>query len=150
SLNTKPYTLVSDYGHHPTQIKVTIKAAKGKFPQKRIILVYQPHQIKRTKILFKEFVKAFDNVDLLFLNEIYGVAGREEEDQRKISSEDLALSIQRRWQKLGYKKIVSFLKDQNDILKELKRIIKKNDIIIIMGAGDIYNLVLKLRKISDP
>jgi len=150
SLNAKPYTLVSDYGHHPTQIKVTIKAAKGKFPQKRIILVYQPHQIKRTKILFKEFVKAFDNVDLLFLNEIYGVAGREEEDQRKISSEDLALSIQRRWQKLGYKKIVSFLKDQNDILKELKRIIKKNDIIIIMGAGDIYNLVLKLRKISDP
>jgi len=143
-----PITLISDYAHHPTQVKVTIRATREKFPKRRIVLVYQPHQVKRTKILFEDFVKSFDGVDLLILNEIYEVAGRETEGKRKISSRDLALSIQRRWEKLGYRKIVRFIKNQDGIFKKLKGIIKKNDIVIVMGAGDIYNLVLKLRKVS--
>ena len=122
-----------------------MKAAREKFQQKRIILVYQPHQIERTKILFKEFVESFDDVDILILNEIFKVAGREEE-KGKISSRNLAEDIQRRWQKLGYKKkTIKFIKDQDDIFRELKHLIKKGDVLIVMGAGDIYKLTLKLR-----
>lgn len=145
TLNSIPYTLISDYGHHPTQIKVTLTAAKEKFPKRRIILIYQPHQVKRTKILFEDFVKSFDRVDYLILNKIYKVAGREKRGKKEISSKDLARVIQRRWQRLGYKKKVNFIRNQDGIFKKVKKIIKKNDILIIMGAGDIYNLVLKLQ-----
>lgn len=146
TLNGIPYTLVSDYGHHPTQIKATLKAAKEKFSRRRVVLVYQPHQIKRTKILFEDFVKSFDNVDCLILNEIYGVAGRERKSKREISSKNLKEAIQKRWKRLGFEKAVEFIENQNGILEKIKKIIKKNDVLIIMGAGDIYNLILKLRK----
>jgi len=147
SLNGISYTLISDYAHHPTQIKLTLEAAREKFPGRRIILVYQPHQIKRTKILFRDFVNSFDKTDYLILNEIYKVIGREER-KKKISSVDLAKAIQRRWKKLNYKKPVRFIKEQKDILRELKKIVKKNDVVMVMGAGDIYNLILKLKEIS--
>lgn len=137
------YKLVSDYAHHPTEVKASLSGAKEKFPQSRIILVFQPHQFERTKIFFKDFVKSFDDVDYLILNEIYGVAGREKE--KGISSKDLAFAIQKRWKKMGYKnKTVKFFKTQDSILKEISTILKKRDIVIVMGAGNIYDLTLKL------
>lgn len=146
SLNDKFFTLVSDYGHHPTQIKVTLKAAREKFSKRRIILVYQPHQFKRTKVLLKEFVKSFDETDILILNEIYKVSGREFKSKEKISSRILSSLVQKRWEKLNYEKLVTFIEDQKSILKKLKTIIKKNDVVIVMGAGDIYNLSLEMGK----
>ncbi|MFH0987440.1 MAG: UDP-N-acetylmuramate--L-alanine ligase [Patescibacteria group bacterium] len=146
SLNAKRYTLVSDYAHHPTQVKLTLKAAREKFPQKRIVLVYQPHQIKRTKNLFGDFVKSFDDVDVLILNEIFKVAGREESGQGKISSKDLALAVFRRWKKLGFrKKLVRFIESQDDIFRGLEHLLQEGDVVIVMGAGDIYKLTLRLR-----
>jgi UDP-N-acetylmuramate--alanine ligase len=138
-LNKKRYTLISDYGHHPTEIKATLQAAREKYKKKRIILVYQPHQYQRTKFLFKDFVKSFDEADYLILNEIYGVAGREKE--YSISSKDIAEAIDKRWKG---KKPVKFIKNQSGILRQLQKIIKRGDILIVMGAGDIYNLTLKL------
>lgn len=138
-IGKKSYTLISDYGHHPTEIKATLQAAREKYKDKRIILVYQPHQYQRTKILFHDFVKSFDGVDYLILNEIYGVAGREK--GYSISSKDIAKAVDKRWKD---KATVKFIKNQKDILKELKKIIKSGDILIVMGAGDIYNLTLEL------
>lgn len=134
------YTLISDYGHHPTEIKATLQATREKFGKKRIILVYQPHQYQRTKLLFNDFVKSFDEADYLILNEIYGVAGREKGNL--VSSKDLAKAIQKRWHN---KKPAEFLKNQNDIFEKLSKIVKSGDIVIIMGAGDIYNLFVKLK-----
>lgn len=138
-INNTSYTLISDYGHHPTEIKATLQAAREKYKEKRIILVYQPHQYQRTKLLFKDFVKSFDGADYLILNEIYGVAGREKGNL--VSSRDLVKSISKKW---CNRKPVKFIKNQSDILKELSKTIKKGDIVIVMGAGDIYNLTLKL------
>ncbi len=138
-INKKIYTLISDYGHHPTEIKATLQAAREKFQDKRIILVYQPHQYQRTKLLFNDFVKSFDEADYLILNEIYGVAGREK--GYSISSKDLAKAVEKRWKG---KKPVKFIKKQSDILKEIPKIIKNSDVLIVMGAGDIYNLTLKI------
>jgi UDP-N-acetylmuramate--alanine ligase len=86
-------------------------------------------------------VKSFDEADYLILNEIYGVAGREKGNL--VSSKNLAEAVNKRWRK---GKPVEFFKNQGDILKKLSKIIKKGDILIVMGAGDIYNLTLKFTK----
>jgi UDP-N-acetylmuramate--alanine ligase len=138
SLNKKNIILVSDYAHHPTEIRATLIAAREKFDGHKIILVFQPHQYQRTKLLFDDFVKSFDFVDRLILNEIYGVAGRERGSN--VSGKDLANAIKKR----GQIENVDFFVDQKDILKQLKKITKDDDVLIIMGAGDIYNLTLKL------
>ena len=135
------YKLISDYGHHPTEIKATLKAAREKFPDKRIILIFQPHQYQRTKLLFKDFVKSFDEADILILNEIYGVVGREK--GKIVSSKDLANAVQKRRKE---EKSVVFIKNIKEIPKFLAKILKPNDVVIVMGAGDIYNLTLELTK----
>lgn len=96
TLYPKPYTLISDYAHHPTQIKVTLEAAREKFPRKEIWCIFQPHQYQRTYYLFKDFVKVFKEapVDKLILTDIYDVAGRETlKIKKKVSSEKLVKKI---------------------------------------------------------
>jgi len=128
------YTLVSDYGHHPTEIKTTIQAARQKWPKKKIWLVYQPHQYQRTYYLFEEFVQTLSTipVDKLILLDIYDVPGREGEGfRKKVSSEKLASNI-----------------EDALYIKNAKHYLAKNlqggEIVIVMGAGNIYDLTVKL------
>jgi len=139
TLDPKPCTLVSDYAHHPTEIKVTLKAAREKYPKKKIWCVYQPHQYQRTYYLFNDFVKVFKKapVNKLIITDIYDVAGREEKEiEKKISSEKLIKTIKKPW--------AIYLK-KDEILDHLKKNLKGGEIVIIMGAGDIYELSLKLK-----
>ena len=132
-------TLVSDYGHHPTEIKVTLKAAREKFPKKKIWCVFQPHQYQRTFYLFKDFVKVFRQapVDKLIITDIYDVAGRETlKIKKKVSSEKLV-------KKISKNKVIYLKKEE--ILDYLKKNLRGGEVIMIMGAGDIYNLSLKLK-----
>jgi UDP-N-acetylmuramate--alanine ligase len=133
-LQEKPFILISDYGHNPVKMLATLKGAREKYPYKRIICVYQPHQYQRTFYLYKDFIKAFRSapVDELILTDIYDVAGREETEIRdKVSSEKLAKAIK--------KPSVIYLPKEK-IVKYLKETVKKRDVVIIMGAGDIYKL----------
>ena len=130
----KKITIVSDYGHHPTEIKVTLKAAQEKYPKRKIWCVYQPHQYQRTYYFFKDFVKVFKAapVDKLIITDIYDVAGRETPKiKKRVSSEKLVKKIK--------KKSVIYLK-MNEILDYLKKNLRGGEVVIIMGAGDIYNL----------
>jgi len=139
TLDPKPCTLVSDYAHHPTEIKVTLKAAREKYPKKKIWCVYQPHQYQRTYYLFNDFVKVFKKapVNKLIITDIYDVAGREEKEiEKKIRSEKLIKTIKKPW--------AIYLK-KDEILDHLKKNLKGGEIVIIMGAGDIYELSLKLK-----
>ncbi len=129
---TPKITLISDYAHHPTAVEKTIAACKEKYPSRRLIAVFQPHQRYRTKNLFKEFTKAFDLADIVILSEIYNVLGREIKEN--ISSKDLVKELKKRGVKAVFGKN---LKNTKELL--LSRI-KKEDIVLIMGAGDIYNL----------
>lgn len=124
--------IFSDYAHHPTAIKETLKAAKESYPNRRLVVAYQPHHYDRTKRLFKGFVRAFDSADLVILNEIYDVPGREA--AKKISSRDLVREIKKRKIK------ATFTKDLKQTEKSLLRNIRKGDLVLIMGAGDIYQL----------
>ena len=65
------YTLIDDYGHHPTEMAATIAAARGSFPGRRLVLAFQPHRYTRTRDLFEDFVKVLSTVDALVLTDVY-------------------------------------------------------------------------------
>jgi len=139
-IGDKKITAVFDYGHHPTQIKLTMDAARAKWPKKRIICVFQPHQAWRTHLLFDDFAKVFQNAppDKTFITDIYQVAGRENEKIAKnINSEKLVFEI-------GRDKVEYVPKKR--IIVKLKREIKGGEVVLIMGAGDIYDLSKYLNK----
>jgi UDP-N-acetylmuramate--alanine ligase len=139
TLYPKPLTLISDYAHHPTEIEVTLKAAREKYPKRKIWCVFQPHQYQRTYYLFNEFIKVFRKVpvDMLIITDIFDVAGREDKKiKEKISSKKLVDKIKRKLAiYLPSDKIINYLKDK----------IGGNEVIIFMGAGDIYKLSSKLK-----
>ncbi len=140
TVNGKQITLIDDYGHHPTEIRVTLKAAREKFPEKQIWCVFQPHQYQRTYYLLDDFVEAFKQapIDKLIITDIYDVIGREEKEiKQKISAEELVQIIDKDSATYMTKeKIIDFLKEN----------LKGEEIVIIMGAGDIYeDISLKLK-----
>lgn len=125
----------TDYGHHPTEIKATIKAARDKFPLRRIWCVYQPHQYQRLAYLWNDFTKAFDLADVVCLLPVYDVVGRETaEAKAQVNSERLAYAIEKRGKK------VDLLSGNKEAVKFIKAHARKGDVIIIMGAGDIYDI----------
>ena len=127
-------TLISDYGHHPTELRATLKAAREKFPSRRIFCVFQPHQIQRTYYLFKEFVRVLSetSIDQIIVTDIYNVAGREEPDlEEKVSAEILVSKVSKR--------NVKYVK-RGEMASYLKQSLKNNDVLIVMGAGEIYSL----------
>jgi UDP-N-acetylmuramate--alanine ligase len=138
--NYKNIILVSDYAHHPTEIQETLKAARQKYPKKRIISVFQPHQRKRTNLLFDDFVSIFKvaPVDKIIISETYSVAGREEKkDINEKSPKKLSESI-------GKKSIYKESLEETE--KYIKKIAKENDLFLIMGAGNIYDLFINIKK----
>ena len=134
----KPYTLISDYAHHPTEIKVTLRATKEKFKKRKIWAIFQPHQYQRTYYFFNDFARAFDLANEVIITDIYDVAGREKSQiVKKVSAEKLASAIKKRKRN----KKVHFISNFKKIPKFLKNEVKSGDIILIMGAGTIYQLV---------
>jgi len=144
-IKKRPFILISDYAHHPTEIKATINALKEKFPKKRFVLIFQPHQYERTKLLFDDFVKSFNEVDILVLTEIFEVKGRE--TKKDISAKDLKGALQSFWQKTGKKGKVFFVEKEN-LEDFLKKILQKKDLVVLMGAGDIDEKRKALKKIK--
>ncbi len=135
TINNKHLTLISDYGHHPTEIKMTLKATREKYLHKKIWCVFQPHQYQRTYYLFKDFVKVLSQapIDKLIIADIYDVAGREETIiKKKVSSEKLVKAIN--------KKNIIYIPTLKEIADYLRKNLQGREVVIIMGAGDIYKL----------
>jgi len=131
------FQIISDYAHHPNEISATLKAAREKYSKKKIWCVFQPHQYQRTYYLFNDFVKIFREapVDKIIITDIYDVAGREIKTiSKEVSSEKLVKKIN--------KKCVMYL-PMNNLEKYIKENIKSGEVLIIMGAGDIYKLADK-------
>jgi UDP-N-acetylmuramate--alanine ligase len=129
--------VIDDYGHHPEEIKATLSALRMAFPQQRIITLFQPHRYTRTRDLFEEFKQAFGNTDLLLLTEVYA-AGEdpiEGVDGKKLAD---ALLAQRSSQS------VYFNPDKEGLAQEVTRLLKPNDVVVTLGAGDIVKVGKKL------
>ncbi len=135
-----------DYAHHPTEIKATLSAFKEKYPNKKIVCVFQPHLSDRLTKLFGDFVTAFNEADEALVLPIYKVAGRENNARHK-NSQDLARAIQK---KQPHKPLfyMEHPKDLHLALASFSPLNKR--VIVMMGAGDIANLTQKLIKATPP
>jgi UDP-N-acetylmuramate--alanine ligase len=128
-------SVVSDYGHHPTAIKGTLAAAKEFYPGRRIVLLFEPHQHSRTKELFDDFVTSFDLADVVILSEIYHVEGRLAAEG-DVSSQDIVKAIA--------SPKVSYAKNLVAAEAQLRSIIEKDDVVLVMGAGDVDKVARNL------
>ncbi|HEU0264863.1 MAG TPA: UDP-N-acetylmuramate--L-alanine ligase, partial [Geobacterales bacterium] len=130
--------VVDDYGHHPTEIRATLAAAKAGFADRRLVVVFQPHRYTRTRDLFDDFVKAFYDADLLVLTDIYA-AGEDVIDG--ITTEALVREIKRHGQKE-----VAYIPDRNAINDHLQGMLKPGDIVLTLGAGNLWQVAEELVK----
>lgn len=134
----KQAEIFSDYAHHPTAVRGSIEAFRELYPYRRLVIVFEPHQHSRTHEMFNQFVESFDGADVLILSEIYEVVGRTEE--RFESSKDLADHVRNR---RTIEKVL-YAKDLGEAEDHLRYMVKKEDVIVCMGAGSIDLLARKL------
>jgi len=125
--------IYDDYAHHPTEIKATLHAAKKHFPKNRIICIFQPHQYSRTHFFLTEFSSSFKDADIIIIPNIYE-ARDSIEDKTKVNVNILVQSIRKNNQTVynghGFNKTIEIL----------NTVSKPNDIIITMGAGDVWEI----------
>lgn len=120
-----------DYAHHPTEIAATLKAARTWYPESKIVAVFQPHTYSRTKTLLARFGACFADADTVVLTEIY--ASAREHDTLGIDGTTLVSELSRQH------KDVQYGKDNSGVTAILKDILSPGDVVVFMGAGDIYN-----------
>ena len=133
-------TIVDDYGHHPTEIRATLAAARQVWPG-RIIVIFQPHRYTRTKALFNEFMTAFGDADLLIVTDIYAAG---EEPIAGVTSEALCQAIRG----AGQKEVVHF-SGFDAVVKHLLEIAKPTDVILTQGAGSVWKVGEAFLKAAD-
>lgn len=135
-LDGKHCTLVDDYGHHPVEMAATLAAARGAFPQKRLVLVFQPHRYTRTRDLFEDFVKILSTTDVLLLTEVYpaGEAPIVAADGRSLAR---AIRVQGKVEPI-------FVDTAAALPAAISSIVNDGDIILTMGAGSIGQLPQQL------
>jgi len=125
-------TLIDDYGHHPTEIAATLKAAKECWPERRLVVLFQPHRYSRTKFLFDRFVISFNYADVLLLAPIYSAGERPIEG---VDTESLYRGIKEH----GHREVM-LCREEEDILDRLGQVIEPGDVVMTLGAGSIYQV----------
>lgn len=133
----KDITIIDDYAHHPTEIKATLSAAREFYPNRRIIAVFQPHRYSRLNALFKDFVESFDKPDIVIITEVYSAG---EPPIEELNGEKLAQNISQR------RDNVFFIDNLEDIKTFILNTLKKGDVILTLGAGNITTISENLSK----
>src|SRR6266699_1136237 len=135
--STLDVILVDDYAHHPTAIAAALEAARKRYPGRRLVAVYQPHMFSRTKTFFDQFLHTFDLADVALIADIF--PGREH-DTGLISARDLVEAMAKLPTFARQGKQVMHSGDVQATLRLLKHILRSGDVVLIMGAGDIYTV----------
>jgi UDP-N-acetylmuramate--alanine ligase len=125
-------TVVDDYGHHPTEIKATLQAARQVWGNRRLIVVFQPHRYTRTKALFDEFLGAFKDADILIITDIYAASEQEIEG---VNSNNLYRGVRDH----GHGS-VTYIAGFDEIVSHLNSIARSGDVIITLGAGNVWKI----------
>lgn len=133
--------VMDDYGHHPTEIKTTLMAIRESWPDKRLVVIFQPHRYTRTKALFDEFTRSFYQSDLLIVLPIYAAS---EATIEGVDSETLSMGIHAH----GHKD-VSAAPDFETCLKMLSDKIRPGDLVLTLGAGNVHTLGDRLLEIIE-
>jgi UDP-N-acetylmuramate--alanine ligase len=132
--------LVDDYGHHPREVNAVVKAIREGWPDKRLVMIYQPHRYTRTRDLYEDFVEVLSEVDVLLLLEVYPAG---EEAIAGADSRSLCRSIRLRGQLDPV-----FVSDKETVADVLKGILQPGDLLLTQGAGDITSLAHQLKQTS--
>lgn len=125
--------VIDDYGHHPTEISALLSGVKEKYPDKKIITVFWPHQYKRTKVFLDKFPAAFKMADKVVIKEIFFVPGRDE--KINVSSKDIVHLINQ-----SKAKKAEFINDDDKIVDYLNKNLSPNDILVTVGIPPIYQV----------
>jgi UDP-N-acetylmuramate--alanine ligase len=134
--------VVSDYGHHPEEIRATIAAAREGFGR-RLIVVFQPHRYTRTRDLFGDFLEAFDAADELVLTEVYAAG---ESSIEGVTSEVLYWALRRR----GHLE-ATYVPEREQVVAEVQTRVRAGDLVLVLGAGDIHEIGEQLvRALAGP
>ncbi|MEO8755887.1 MAG: UDP-N-acetylmuramate--L-alanine ligase [Casimicrobiaceae bacterium] len=123
------FTLIDDYGHHPAEMAATLAAARGAFPDRRLMLAFQPHRYTRTRDLFEDFVKVLCTVDALLLTEVYAAG------EAPIVAAD-GRSLARAMRVLGKVEPI-FVEDWKELPAAILAAARPGDVVVTMGAGSI-------------
>jgi UDP-N-acetylmuramate--alanine ligase len=132
------FTLVDDYGHHPAEMAATIAAARGAFPDRRIVLAFQPHRYTRTRDLFEDFVKVLSSVDELVLADVYPAG-----EAPIVAADGRALA---RAVRVAGKVEPVFVETVAEVPEAVRGRLKDGDVVISMGAGSVANVAPELAK----
>lgn len=130
--------LVDDYGHHPREVAVTIEAIRKSWPERRLVMVFQPHRYSRTRDLYEDFVDVLSRVDVLIMLEVYGAG---EEPVPGADSRHLCRSLRNRGQVDPI-----FVEGIDGVPEVIKDIVQPGDIVITQGAGNVNALAIELAK----
>jgi UDP-N-acetylmuramate--alanine ligase len=138
--NVAGTTIISDYAHHPTAVLNVIKATKEFYPNRRLVLLFQPHHYDRTAKLFADFVKCFDRSDVAVICEVYDVLGRQNDGIHTSSSKDLVEAAHKNQPAKEIIYAPSVLESE----KIVSNLLQPNDVLLVVGAGDIDKVARNL------
>jgi UDP-N-acetylmuramate--alanine ligase len=125
-------TFLDDYGHHPTEIKTTLQALRESWPDRRVVVVFQPHRYTRTRALFDDFTRAFYGSDLLMVLPIYPAG---EKKIAGVNARVLSGEIRRH----GHREVI-FVPGFKAAVTRLRKRLEKGDILLTLGAGDVWKV----------
>lgn len=134
--NTNGALIVDDYAHHPTEIRTTLEGARLSYPERRIRAIFQPHTFSRTEKLLQEFSQAFQGADEVVVADIF--ASAREQEHHTISALTLAELIQQQGIQARY------IGTLDDIKEYLTQTLAPEDLVLTLGAGDIYKVGLNI------
>ena len=132
------FRLVDDYGHHPVEMKATIAAARGAYPDRRLVLAFQPHRYSRTRDCFEDFVKVLSSVDGLLLTEVHAAG-----EQPVVAADGRSLA---RALRVAGKVEPIFVEDVADLPAAIMTTVRDGDVVITMGAGSIGGVPARVKE----
>ncbi|MDH5479730.1 MAG: UDP-N-acetylmuramate--L-alanine ligase [Nitrosomonas sp.] len=130
------FTLIDDYGHHPAEIGATIKAARGAFPNRRLVLAFQPHRYSRTRDLFEDFVQVLSKVDVLLLTAVYPAG---EDSLVAADSKSLTRAV-----RVKGKLEPIYAETLEELTEAVFNVTEDDDVVLVMGAGSVSRVAPRI------
>ena len=134
------YTVVDDYGHHPSEMQATLEAARGAWPDRRLVIVFQPHRYTRTRDCFHDFVQVLNQADAVLLTEVYAAG---EAPIRAASGSALAQAL-----RVAGQVETQFIPEIAHMPQAIHEFVQNGDVVVLMGAGSISRVATQLKELT--
>jgi UDP-N-acetylmuramate--alanine ligase len=134
------FTLIDDYGHHPVEMQAVIAAAREAFPNRRLVMAFQPHRYTRTRDCFEDFVRVLSSADAVLLTEVYSAG------EAPIVAADTRTLI--RSIRVAGKVEPFFVETTDELPEAILNTVKADDVVIVMGAGSIGHVAEKTKTLA--